>query len=301
MYNKDDVIRAVAGMWPEAIQSISSVSSSTFNGKHQACPSCSGRDRFRYDDHYQNKADGGYICSQCGSGDGISLLMKVSGMSFGETVTALGDWVGGIPVERREVVRSQVIQKAQQEKYGSYSDHDKCAIFLATCASNPVAHIAISYGISPSAIYSCKGKSGVDLICVPVSLCSQLDMICDIAFIHPDDRPVAFLSKGFPAAGVSVIPGEGEYTYLCATWAEAWHTHHATGAEVWCCWSPTNISQVAFRMKGKKLRVSCHPSDKETIYAADESALDVIMPRDGRWSMGIERKLYKAGDLCAAL
>lgn len=53
MYNKDDIIRSVAGMWPEAIQAISPVPDSVFNKKHQPRISCGGADRFRYDDHYK--------------------------------------------------------------------------------------------------------------------------------------------------------------------------------------------------------------------------------------------------------
>jgi putative DNA primase/helicase len=50
-------------------------------GKHTPCPMCGGRDRFRFDDH---KSDGGYICGQCGSGDGIKLVMRVNGVTFYE-------------------------------------------------------------------------------------------------------------------------------------------------------------------------------------------------------------------------
>lgn len=306
MYKKDDIIRSVAGMWPEAIQAISPVPDSVFNKKHQPCISCGGADRFRYDDHYKEKSDGGYICSQCGSGDGLSLLMKISGMPFGETIRALGDWIGGVPVQKREAVRSQVMQKAQQEKYGSYADHDRCAAFISMCERKSFSADTLAAGISPDEFYTCIGKSGAELICVPVSLCSQQDMICDVAFIKAGEfhgeYEVAFMSGGFPASGVSVIAAdkerESEYTYLCSSWFDAWHTHHSTGAEVWCCWSPSNVSQVAYRMKMRKLRVSCLPDDRETIYAADDAGLGIISPRKGRWSLGIEKKVYRAGDLC---
>lgn len=45
-------------------------------GKHCPCPVCGGKDRFRYD----NKDDkGGYICNQCGAGDGFTLVEKTLG------------------------------------------------------------------------------------------------------------------------------------------------------------------------------------------------------------------------------
>lgn len=297
MYQKDDVIRALAGMWPEAIMQISGVDSRYFSGKHMDCPACqSGKDRFRFDDHFQTKHDGGAICSQCGASDGLGLLMKVSGMGYGEAITALGDWVGGVPVQRREAVRKEVVQKASQEKYGSYADHERCLAILNKCSvenKTPVSHFA---GINPEPLLGFISPSKTPLIVVPVSLCGSVDMYCDVAFINPDHE-VRFLSGGKPASGISIIPGTGQAIYLCADWFDSWHTHHATGAEVWCCWWPQNIGQVAHRSRGKTLRVSCHPADSESLIQADIAGLQVVMPRDGKWSMGIERKLYEPGSL----
>ena len=60
-------------------------------GKHQFCPACGGKDRFRYDDRTGN---GDYICAQCGADDGINLLMKVFGWSFPETLKQVASIVG---------------------------------------------------------------------------------------------------------------------------------------------------------------------------------------------------------------
>ena len=49
------------------------------SGKHGPCPICAGRDRFRFDD---KDGFGTFYCSQCGAGDGISLVMKVNGWDF---------------------------------------------------------------------------------------------------------------------------------------------------------------------------------------------------------------------------
>lgn len=49
--------------------------------KHGPCPACGGKDRFRFDD---KDGAGTYHCSQCGAGDGFSLLMKVTGKGFAE-------------------------------------------------------------------------------------------------------------------------------------------------------------------------------------------------------------------------
>lgn len=50
------------------------------NGKHQPCPICGqGKDRFRFDD---KNSTGTWICSQCGAGDGIQLVMRLNGWDF---------------------------------------------------------------------------------------------------------------------------------------------------------------------------------------------------------------------------
>lgn len=56
------------------------VHQSILTKRHQACPLCkSGKDRFRWTDYL---GMGGYICNQCGSGDGFDFLMQYTGKDF---------------------------------------------------------------------------------------------------------------------------------------------------------------------------------------------------------------------------
>jgi putative DNA primase/helicase len=52
--------------------------------KHQPCPFCGGKDRYRFTD---KDGDGRYICNPngngCGAGDGIDFVMKFKGWDFG--------------------------------------------------------------------------------------------------------------------------------------------------------------------------------------------------------------------------
>jgi putative DNA primase/helicase len=66
------------GHW-QTILPILGVDARYLKNQHGPCPICNGKDRFRWDD--QNRL-GGYICSQCGAGDGFDLAQKVTGMSF---------------------------------------------------------------------------------------------------------------------------------------------------------------------------------------------------------------------------
>ena len=60
--------------------------------RHQACPFCqAGKDRFRWTDHM---GSGGFICSQCGSGDGFDFLEKFTGKSFKEIAGEIRKIIG---------------------------------------------------------------------------------------------------------------------------------------------------------------------------------------------------------------
>lgn len=84
-----DVKARATGMWADTIFP-------RFNidvrfKKKTPCPACGGSDRFRYDDKNGN---GDYICQQCGAGDGISLIQKVTGLTFPEALSEVAAIVG---------------------------------------------------------------------------------------------------------------------------------------------------------------------------------------------------------------
>lgn len=62
-------------------------------GKHEPCPACGGKDRFRFDNHNLVAGDGGWVCSQGGKGtaggDGLSFLIDHVGMSAKDAVKAV--------------------------------------------------------------------------------------------------------------------------------------------------------------------------------------------------------------------
>ena len=60
--------------------------------KHFECPVCrDGKKRFRYDNKFGR---GNFICSHCGSGDGIRLIALVNGVSDAEAIRMLRDEYG---------------------------------------------------------------------------------------------------------------------------------------------------------------------------------------------------------------
>lgn len=98
-----DIRNAAYGRWPEIHAALGIPARLLNTRKHQPCPHCGGKDRFRYTDH---KHGGGYICNQCTpeGGSGFDLLMLVFGYSFTEAVNQVAALLGlsGGRAERRE-------------------------------------------------------------------------------------------------------------------------------------------------------------------------------------------------------
>ncbi|MED7700474.1 DNA primase, partial [Escherichia coli] len=68
--------------------------------------------------------------------------------------------------------------------------------------------------------------------------------------------------------------------------------------EVWACFTPENLEMVAYRYKGdREVRVACKPSDKDTLYMADDRQLKIIIPNPGGYRSGMQAKLFSASDL----
>ncbi|WP_171458212.1 primase-helicase zinc-binding domain-containing protein [Acinetobacter sp. ANC 5045] len=88
-FQTDDVKAKAQGIWADTIFPRFGID--VIFKKKTACPACGGTDRFRYDDKNGN---GDYFCQQCGAGDGISLIQKVTGLTFPEALSEVASIVG---------------------------------------------------------------------------------------------------------------------------------------------------------------------------------------------------------------
>lgn len=82
-----DVRQLVVGRWPGVLAALG-VPGPALTGRHGPCPTCGGRDRFRFDD---KEGRGTWICSHCGAGDGFKLVMAVRGVGFKEAAALVKD------------------------------------------------------------------------------------------------------------------------------------------------------------------------------------------------------------------
>src|SRR3546814_11614498 len=61
--------------WPSILPQFV-ISPSYLTGKQTPCPTCGGKDRFRFDN---KDGRGTYYCNKCGPGDGVQLVMMKTG------------------------------------------------------------------------------------------------------------------------------------------------------------------------------------------------------------------------------
>lgn len=81
------------GRWFEILTTLG-VSAKVLNGKHQECPFCGGKDRFRWTDKYKAAGDGGFFCSGCGPGGGFEFVIRLKGVAFAEAARMVDEITG---------------------------------------------------------------------------------------------------------------------------------------------------------------------------------------------------------------
>lgn len=84
------------GKWKGILMALG-VEDRFLSGRHGPCPFCAGKDRFRWTNHEGN---GGFVCNQCGSGDGFELIKRHKRLSFAAAAKEVDTIVGGVSAER---------------------------------------------------------------------------------------------------------------------------------------------------------------------------------------------------------
>lgn len=93
------------GHWPSILGALAGLSADQLTDKHQPCPLCGGKDRYRFDDQ---DGTGSWYCNKCGGKDqtggggiGMDLLMRRTGWEFKEAARRIEQHLGIAP-ERPE-------------------------------------------------------------------------------------------------------------------------------------------------------------------------------------------------------
>ena len=86
----EPIAQRAVGRWKSLLPAIG-IASHFLSGKHGPCPMCDGTDRWRFD----NKGGtGSWICSHCGAGTGIELVMRIKRLAFVEAVREVEQHIG---------------------------------------------------------------------------------------------------------------------------------------------------------------------------------------------------------------
>lgn len=293
----------MVGMWQDALQAICGLHSRYFTGKHQDCPHCGGRDRFRWTDKLKDKGDGGAYCNSCGADKGIGWLMKLTGEPYSECVNILGRYLGKQPQEY--VVRAN--KRARRDpgyNFGKMSDHEKVMqimerteLLTQTILSRFEGFTTEFYDVGIKTLQDGSQSQFHTIPCQMVQEDGLDDEFCNVLFI--DEEGAGKFMAGDLTYGSIARTGQSEGAiYLTCSWIDAQHIYAATGCEVWATFTASNLEIVAHRYKGEReMRVACRRADRNTIISAEERNLKVIVPRGDNYKMGMERKLFPASSL----
>ncbi|UNK62344.1 primase-helicase zinc-binding domain-containing protein [Buttiauxella ferragutiae] len=105
-----EAVNAAKGQWPHILPALGV---NVVLNRHQPCPVCQGKDRFRFDD---KDGRGTWFCNQCGAGDGLSLVSKALAVSVAEAASQVNSVTGNLPpVPADEVVTAPDSNKAMRE------------------------------------------------------------------------------------------------------------------------------------------------------------------------------------------
>lgn len=93
MLNRSPLKDRAQGRWSGILPALG-IGESFLTGKHGPCPLCGGKDRWRWDNL---EGRGTWICSRCGAGDGIALVMQMNGWEFREAAKQIETVIGSSP------------------------------------------------------------------------------------------------------------------------------------------------------------------------------------------------------------
>ncbi|MGU5778263.1 primase-helicase zinc-binding domain-containing protein [Aeromonas caviae] len=267
-----DVAAAACGHWPELLAAVGIDTPS--RGKHGPCPACGGKDRFRLDD---KEGRGTWICNQCGNGDGLDLLVRVTGKSTKEAAELLAPLVGlsagGLDPAERERIQRQQQAKADQDRKRSEQQRQKAArraadIMADTGQGESPYLERKGFGSHLSAVNRTLIREGGENFhagSLVVALTDEGGALVNVQLIRADGSK-RYLAGGQKAGAYHRIEG-GALVAVVEGYATGLSVHLAIGATVYCamdCGNLAAVAQIARRQHPKARILLCGDNDEGT-------------------------------------
>ncbi|MFQ2164414.1 DUF927 domain-containing protein [Aeromonas hydrophila] len=267
-----DVAAAACGHWPDVLAGLGIDIPS--RGKHGPCPACGGKDRFRLDD---KGGRGTFICSQCGAGDGLDLVCRVTSKSAKEAAELIAPLVGlsagGLDPAERERIR-------QQQQANAEADHQRTEQRHRITA-NRAASVMVDTRTGVSLYLEGKTLHGVS-----VPLTQHVIAVAELTF-QPGSMVVPLQNEVGELVNVQLINAQGEKCYLpggqkqrafhsieggelvavVEGYATGLSVHLTTGATVYCAMDAGNllaVATIARRQHSEAQILLCGDNDEGT-------------------------------------
>ncbi|WP_439841674.1 primase-helicase zinc-binding domain-containing protein [Aeromonas taiwanensis] len=267
-----DVIAAAGGHWPELLTAVGIDIPSL--GKHGPCPICGGKDRFRLDD---KGGRGTFICGQCGSGDGLDLVVKVTGMANKEAAALIAPLVGvsanGVDPAERERIHQQQQAKAEQERQQAEQRRRKAtcraAAIVRDCEQGQAPYLVRKRLRWPSGAINRtlirEGGENFPAASLVVPLTNEAGDLVNVQLIR-DDGTKRYLAGGQKAGAFHHIEG-GELVAVVEGYATGLSVHLTTEASVYCamdCGNLLAVAAIARRRHPEARILLCGDNDEAT-------------------------------------
>lgn len=297
-----DVVAAACGHWPELLSAMG-IDTPT-RGKHGPCPACGGRDRFRLDD---KAGRGTWICNQCGAGDGLDLVGKVTGKPPKEAAELVAPLVGlsagALDPAERERIHQQQQARADAERKQAEQQRRKAArraISIMADAKQGVSPYLERKALPDLAVLLTQSVIVVGELTYPpgslvVPLWNEAGELVNVQLIDVQGGK-RYLPGGQKAGAFHCIEG-GELVAVVEGYATGLSVHLVSGATVYCAMDASNLAAVAAiaRRQHPEARILlCGDNDEATEgnpgkakaeqAAAAVGALVALPPIAGDWN-----------------
>lgn len=267
-----DVAAAACGHWPDLLAAVGI--DIPRRGKHGPCPACGGKDRFRLDD---KTGRGTWICNQCGTGDGLDLVGKVTGKSAKEAAELVAPLVGlsadGLDPADRERIHQQQHAKAEQERKRGEQQRQKAArraaAIIRDCEQGNTPYLERkglgSHLGTVNRTLLREGGENYPAGSLVIPLTNEAGELVNVQLIGHDGSK-RYLTGGQKAEAFHRIEG-GELVAVCEGYATGVSVNSAISSTVYCAMDAGNlqaVAQIARRQNPEARILLCGDNDEGT-------------------------------------
>ncbi|QFI53521.1 primase-helicase zinc-binding domain-containing protein [Aeromonas simiae] len=250
-----DVAAAACGHWPELLANLGVTVPP--RKQHGPCPACGGKDRFRLDD---KGGRGTWICSQCGAGDGLDLIRRVTGKLPKDAAELVAGVLGFSHVVISDADREQLQQQQraqadaeqQQQQIKRQKAARRAADILRDCKPGQSPYLAHKHLSWPSGLLNSTlirvGEEAFPAGSLVVPLYNETGELVNVQLIRHDGVR-HYLAGGQKQAACHRISGSA-LVAVCEGYATGLSVHLATGATVYCAMDAGNLLAIARVVRG---------------------------------------------------